>query len=274
MAFEDYELLRVVSADGICRATIDHPPINLLDVALLTEIDRLLEEIADDHQVRVLVVDSADPEIFIAHADVALIQDLPADDLELHDGLSFFHGVTERVRTLPKATIAVIDGVCRGGGCEFAMAFDMRYAATGVTVLGHPEVSIGIIPGGGATQRLPRLVGRSRALEVILGGLDVIAETAESWGYINRALPPDQLRPFVDRLARRIASSPQPAIAAAKQAVAAADAELTAGLRIEDQLLRQTVAQPGAQKLLRAVIDAGAQTREFELGAAPKPPAS
>ncbi|MHA7653763.1 enoyl-CoA hydratase/isomerase family protein [Mycobacterium sp. ML4] len=266
MTYEDYRLIRVAGADGICRATIDHPPINLLDRGLLTEIHRLLAEIVDDDQVRVLVVDSADPEIFIAHADVSLIQDLPADDLALHEELSFFHAVTERIRNLPKATIAVIEGVCRGGGCELVMAFDMRYAPQGTTVLSHPEVSVGIIPGGGATQRLPRLIGRSRALEVILGGMDVDSETAEAWGYINRALPPDQLRRFVDRLAARIASSPPSAIAAAKHAVAAAPGDLQTGLRIEDQLLRQTVAQPAAQKLLKAIFDAGAQTREFELG--------
>ncbi|EUA03132.1 putative enoyl-CoA hydratase [Mycobacterium kansasii 824] len=109
--------------------------------------------------MRVLIVDSADPEFFIAHADVSLLGDLhgrpETADTALHDELSFFHAMTERIRTLPKATIAVIEGICRGGGCEFAMAFDMRFAALGTTVLGHPEVSVGIIPGGGGTQRLP-----------------------------------------------------------------------------------------------------------------------
>jgi enoyl-CoA hydratase/carnithine racemase len=219
---DDYRLIHIDVTGGICRATLDHPPINLLDIPLLTEIDRLLREVADDDEVRVLIVDSADPEFFIAHADIALIEHLPSDDTALHEELSFFHAMTEQVRTLPKATIAVIEGVCRGGGCEFAMAFDMRYAALGTTVLGHPEVSVGIIPGGGGTQRLPRLVGRGRALEVIFGGMDVDAATAEAWGYIDRALPPDELRRFVDQLAARIAASPLEAIAAAKRAVAAA----------------------------------------------------
>lgn len=102
-----------------------------------------------------LVVDSADPKIFVAHADVGLILDLPAGDVALHDELTPFHAMTERIRTLPQATIAVIEDVCRGGGCEFAMAFDMRFAALGVTALGHPELAVGIIPGGGGTQRLP-----------------------------------------------------------------------------------------------------------------------
>ncbi len=270
---DDYRLIRVDVTDGICRATLDHPPINLLDIPLLTEIDRLLREVADDDEVRVLIVDSADPEFFIAHADIALIEHLPAfktgEDTALHDELSFFHAMTEHVRTLPKATIAVIEGVCRGGGCEFAMAFDMRYAALGTTVLGHPEVSVGIIPGGGGTQRLPGLVGRGRALEVILGGMDVDAATAEAWGYIDRALPPDELRRFVDQLAARIAAGPREAIAAAKRAVDAALDEridMATGLRIEDQLLRETVARPATRELLKAIVAAGAQTREFELG--------
>jgi enoyl-CoA hydratase/carnithine racemase len=269
MAYDDYELLRIAVDGGICRATIDHPPINLLDVPLLTEIGRLTDEVASDDEVRVLVVDSADPEFFIAHADVELIRNLPTDDTSLHDELSPFNAAMERFRSLPKATIAVIEGTARGGGCEFAMAFDMRYAALGTTVLGHPEVAVGIIPGGGGTQRLPRLVGRGRALEVILGCRDIDAETAEAWGYVNRALPADDLRRFVDKLATRIASCPLTAISAAKRAVDVALDEQTdppTGLRVEDQLMREALAQPAARERLQAILDAGAQTREFELG--------
>jgi enoyl-CoA hydratase/carnithine racemase len=269
MAYDDYQLIRLAVADGICRATINHPPINLLDLQLLDEIGRLTEEVAADDDVRVLIVDSADPEFFIAHADVSLIQDLPADDIALHDDLSPVNAAMERFRTLPKATIAVLEGTARGGGCEFAMAFDMRYAALGTTVLGHPEVAVGIIPGGGGTQRLPRLVGRGRALEVILGCRDIDAETAEAWGYVNRALPADELRRFVDKLAKRIASCPLTAIAAAKRAVDVAldeQTDLTTGLRIEDQLMREALAQPAARQRLQAIVDAGAQTRDFELG--------
>ncbi|MDT5224546.1 MAG: hypothetical protein QOG19_1953 [Mycobacterium sp.] len=270
MVYDDFRLIRIAVADGICRATIDHPPINLLDVELMTELGRLTRDVAADDEVRVLVVDSADPEFFVAHADVGLIMDIPTDNTALHDDLSPFHAAMESFRQLPKATIAVIEGICRGGGSEWAMAFDMRYAALGKAVFGQPEVALGIIPGGGGTQRLPRLVGRGRALEVILGGMDVDAATAESWGYVDRALPPEKLRRFVDKLAARIAAAPLGAIAAAKRAVDACltgeAGDLVTGLRIEDQLFRQTLAQPAARQLLQAVIDAGAQTREFELG--------
>ena len=266
MSYDDYRLLRVSLDGGICRATIDHPPINLLDVPLIGEIGRLTEQVGADDGVRVLIVDSADPEFFIAHADVELIQGLPIDDTSLHDELSPFHAFTEQFRTLPQATIAVIEGICRGGGSEFAMAFDMRYAALGRARLGQPEVAVGIIPGGGGTQRLPRLVGRGRALEVILGCMDIDAATADAWGYVDRALPADELRRFVDTLAVRIASSPLEAISRAKRAVDAAIGDVTTGLRVEDQLFRDALAQPVARERLQAILDAGAQTREFELG--------
>lgn len=265
----DYALFRIAVADGVCRATIDHPPINLLDLPLMGEISRLTEDVAADDDVRVLIVDSADPEFFIAHADVELIQGLPTDDTALHDQLSSFHALMERFRTLPKATIAVIEGIARGGGSEFAMTFDMRYAALGKARLGQPEVAVGIIPGGGGTQRLPRLVGPGRALEVILGCMDIDAATAETWGYVDRALPANELRRFVDTLAARIAASPLEAISRAKRAVDAAldgRLDLAAGLRVEDQLFREVLAQPVARERLQAILDAGAQTREFELG--------
>lgn len=268
MAYADYELIRIVAEGGICRATIDNPPINLLDMSLANEIVRLTAEVAADDDVRVLVVDSADPEFFIAHADVGMILGLPTDDTGLHDELSFFHAVMENFRTMPKATIAVIEGICRGGGSEWVAVFDMRYAAVGKAVFGQPEVAMGIIPGGGGTQRMPRLIGRGRALEVILGGRDFDAATAEAWGFVDRALPAEELRRFVDKLAARIASAPLGAISAAKRAVDASlyggTGALVTGLRVEDQLFRQTLAQPEARARLRAVIDAGAQTRAFE----------
>ena len=265
MAYQDYQLIRVAAEGGICRATIDHPPINLLDVPLMGEISRLIDEVAAD-DVRVLIVDSADPEFFIAHADVALILDLPADDTGLHDELTPFNALMERFRALPQATIALIEGVARGGGSEWAMAFDMRYAALETARFGQPEVAVGVIPGGGGTQRLPRLVGRGRALEIILGCMDIDAATAEAWGYVDRSMPANELRRFVDKLAARIASSPLEAISRAKRAVDAAIGDLTTGLRIEDQLFRDALAQPVARQRLAAILGAGAQTREFELG--------
>lgn len=266
MPYTDYQHIRVSVADRICRATIDNPPINLLDLSLILELTALGTDVAADDDVSVLVVDSADPEFFIAHADVTLIQSLPTDDTTLHSELSAFHAMTETFRTMPKATIAVVEGIARGGGSELALAFDMRFADLDKARFGQPEVALGIIPGGGGTQRLPRLVGRARSLEVVLGCSDIDAATAEAWGYVNRALPADELRNFVDALAARIASYPISAISRAKKAVDAALGPPTSGLNIEHQLFRETLTEPAAHERMQSFLANGGQTREVERG--------
>src|SRR4029077_6198884 len=127
------------------------------------------------------------------------------------------------------ATIGKIEGRARGGGSEFLLSLDMRFAALGRATLGQPEVALGIIPGGSGTQRLPRLVGRGRALEIVLGCDDFPADMAERYGWGNRALPPARLGPFIERPARRIAGFPAEAIALAKSAVAAAELPIVEG---------------------------------------------
>ena len=264
MAPTDYHCLRLRVEDGVAVATLDHPPVNLLDIALIGELDRLGREIEADDAVRVLVLESADPEFFVAHADVGLILALPPD-APAAPGPSPFQRMVDRFRTMPKATIAKIEGVCRGGGCELALSCDMRFAALGCAVLAQPEVAVGILPGGSGTQRLPRLVGRGRALEVVLGADDLTAELAERYGLVNRALPPDELGPFVDRLARRIASFPASATARAKAAVLAAEAPVEPGLAEEARLFQACLAEPEARRRMQAFLAAGGQTREVEL---------
>jgi enoyl-CoA hydratase/carnithine racemase len=153
----------------------------------------------------------------------------------------------------------------RGGGSELVLSCDMRFAALGRAVLGQPEVAVGIIPGGSGTQRLPRLIGRARALEVILGCEDVPADLAERWGYVNRALPAAELGEFVDRLAYRIASFPAEAIALAKQAVAAAEPPTLDGLLEEADCFNRAVATAAARERMAAFLAAGGQTRQAEL---------
>jgi enoyl-CoA hydratase/carnithine racemase len=270
-----YSALRVAAAGGIARVTIDHPPLNLLDAALLDDLDRAGQALAGDDAVRVVVVDSADPEFFIAHADVRGMIGRGDAQAQRRARLSRFAELTERWRTMPKATIAVIEGRARGGGSEFALALDMRFAARETAVLAQPEVGLGIPPGGGATQRLPRLTGRGRALEIVLGGDDFDADTAARYGWVNRALPAAELRPFVDRLAARIAAFPAPAVAAAKAALDAGEASFEAGLLEEHRLLRRALATPEATAAMERFLAAGGQTREHELdlGARLAPPA-
>ncbi len=265
MSASDYRSIRLEIDAGVAYATLHHPPINLLDLELLGDLDRLSRELAVDPSVRVLVLSSADPEFFIAHADVSLIERLPTEVTTGARELGLFHAMVVRFRTLPQATIAKIEGRTRGGGSELVLSLDMRFAAIGRAVLAQPEVALGIIPGGSGTQRLPNLVGRGRALEIVLGCDDFDAETAERYGYVNRALPSDEIGPFVERLARRIASFPAHAIRSAKEAIAAAQASPVPGLLVEDACFTRTLAEPETRRRMRAFLEGGGQTREVEL---------
>jgi enoyl-CoA hydratase/carnithine racemase len=151
-----------------------------------------------------------------------------------------------------------------GGGSELALACDMRFGALGRTTIRQPEVALGILPGGGGTQRMPRLLGRGRALELILGCDDLDAATAERWGYLNRALPPEALRPFVEALARRIARWPADAVARAKAAVDASSS-LEAGLVEESHQFQQCLRSEEARRLMQRFVAEGGQTRDAEL---------
>jgi len=264
MAYDDYRCLRVRLDRGVAFVTIDHPPINLLDLSLMRELDRIGKELEADDAVRVVVFDSADSDFFIAHADVALIEQLPTS-APRPTTLGFFHVMVERFRTMPKATIGKVEGRARGGGSEFLLSLDLRFGALGRAVLAQPEVALGIIPGGSGTQRLPRLVGRARALEVILGCEDVPADLAERWGYLNRALLPAELGPFVERLALRIASFPAEAVALAKAAVDAAELPTAHGLLEEADCFNRSLATAAARARMARFLELGGQTRAVEM---------
>lgn len=266
MAYDAYQCLNVRIDRGVCFATIDHPPINLFDVALMQEMDALARQVEADDDVRVLVVDSADPDFFIAHADVSLIQGLPDNAPPRGSELSFFHAMVDRFRTMPKVSIARIEGRTRGGGSELVLSMDMRFAALGKAVLGQPEVALGILPGGSGTQRLPRLCGRGRALEIVLGCQDFSADVAERYGYVNRALPPHELGPFVEALAFRIASFPPEAVALAKQLVNSAELGVEDGLLDEAHAFNQTLATAEAKRRMAEFLAKGGQTRAMETG--------
>jgi enoyl-CoA hydratase/carnithine racemase len=269
MAYESYDLLKIRIDRGVAFITIDNPPINLFDFNLMQEMTRVGMELEADDNVRVVVFDSADPEFFIAHADVSLIQMLPTEVPPKAEMLSPFHAMVDRFRTMPKVSIAKIEGRARGGGSEFVLSLDMRFGALGKAVLAQPEVAIGIMPGGGGTQRLPRLMGRGRAMEVVLGCDDIPADLAERYGYINRALPPGELTPFVERLAYRIASFPADAIALAKASVNAAELPTFEGLLEEAHYFNKSVATPAARARMEKFMELGGQTRETELDLTP-----
>src|SRR5438128_4209803 len=263
MGAYEHEGLRVEIDERVAFVTLDHPPVNLFDAVLIGSLGNLAGELADDTGVGAVVVRSADPEFFIAHADLGLIQALPRDRTDRPGRLEFIHVFMERWRTLPQVTIAQLEGRVRGGGSEFALSLDLRFGAIGRAILGQPEVAVGILPGGGGTQRLPRLMGRSRALEVVLGCDDYDAELAERYGWVNRALPPADIGPFVDRLARRIAAFPPQAVRLAKRAVDAAGGPLEDGLLEESHCFNLT--DPALDARMEGALAAGVQTRAGEL---------
>src|SRR5262249_23888083 len=265
MATREREGLHVDVDDGVALVTLDHPPVNLFDAVLIGSLWELAGELADDDGVRAIVVRSADPEFFIAHADLALIQALPRDRRDRPKTLEFIHVFMERWRTLPQVTIAQLEGRARGGGSEFALSLDLRFGAIGRAILCQPEVAVGILPGGSGTQRLPRLMGRARALDAVLGCEDSEAELAERYGWINRALPADELGPFVERLARRIAAFPPHAVRRATRAVDAADGPLPEGLPAEAHYFNLTLADPELDARMDGALANGAQTRQGEL---------
>ena len=170
----------------------------------------------------------------------------------------------ERVRTMDKVTIAQIEGRVGGGGSEFSASMDMRFGVIGKTKINQMEVPLGILPGGTGTQRLPRLVGRGRAMEIVLGGDDLDAETAERWGYLNRIFAADAIDDWVMSLARRIASFPVEAVRLAKESVNAAEMPLGDGL-VEEAYLFQRLLRDGAQTNMRRFMELGGQTREGEM---------
>ena len=264
MPYADYQTLSVQLDAGIATVTFDHPPINLMDAAMLRDLARLGQELAEDREVRVAVFRSANPEFFIAHADVSLIQQLPTDALPANEP-SGFHAIVERLRTLPFPTLAAVEGIARGGGSELLLSLDMRFAALGRARFSQPEVALGILPGGSGTQRLPRLLGRGRALEAVLGCDDFDAATAERYGWVNRALPPEELGPFVDGLARRIASFPPEAVALAKACVDSAELPLRDGLAQESDRFDRTLRTDAARDRMARFLEHGGQTREVEV---------
>lgn len=261
----EYQTLRVSLDDGVATVTIDNPPVNVLDARLMADLRQALKVLGGDGETRVIVFESANPDIFIAHVDMTLVDDPGAFDAiarEVPLGLNVFQALGEMLRAQPQATIIKLAGLARGGGAEFVAAADMVFAARGRAGLGQIEALMGIVPSGGGMQYLNDRLGRNRMLEIVLGADLFDADTAERYGWVNRALPPDQLDAFVARLARQIADLPEGVIAAAKYSVPPTD--LRAGFRREEEAWASLFARPAAEALIRGGLAGGAQTVEGE----------
>ena len=267
MSYDDLTHIRVEREAGVVWATLDCPPMNLLGAGLFADLDRLTRTLASDEEARVLVLRSANPDFFIAHGDVEGIVAMPEQAAPPAEALPFTHETLERLRTLPVVSIAQIEGFARGGGSEVSLACDMRFATRGKAVFGQPEVALGILPGAGGTARLTRMLGRARACEIILGCDDFSAEEAERLGWINKALPAQEIGAYVDALARRIATFPALALAEAKGVISAsASGDMETALLLEQQAFDRLIANPASERMprMRRFLELGCQTPEGE----------
>lgn len=247
---------------GYWQALIDNSPLNLFDQEMVEDLKALMDDLENDDNVKIVVFDSADPEYFISHIDLAKIDQLSTQPGGT--GLSPWPDVAVRLESAPFVTVGVVRGRARGVGSEFLQAMDIRFASRERAILSQIEVGTGIIPGGGGLERLPLLMGRARAMEVILGADDFDADTAEKYGWVNRSIPDTELDAFVDRFALRVDSFDKQALTLAKKILN------ERGLlpKNEDLAATENIAAkwPKTQTKLAALFGRGLQTRgELEL---------
>src|SRR6201996_3188774 len=225
---------------GRWTVTFSNPPINMFVPATIVELGALFSELEADPSVKVIVFQSANPDFFIAHLDVAKAAERP-------ETLGLWRNFVLRLSSSPVVSVSKIRGRTRGIGNEFVLACDMRFASRQSALFGQPEIGVGLVPGGGALEWLPRVVGRSRALEIVLSGDDFDADIAERYGWVNRTLDDGDLDSFVDALVRRLTSFDRETLAAAKGQINRFGMPTAAELKSSTDIFFPLLALPSAQ---------------------------
>jgi enoyl-CoA hydratase/carnithine racemase len=245
---------------GYVRVTFDNPPLNVMGPEFVLEIREIMSALEADEQVKVVVFDSAVEGFFLNHSDfLAKLEDLTTIP-QGPTGLEAWPDILVRLTRAPFASIALIRGRATGNGSEIALACDMSFASREKAILSQWEVGVGLVAGGGPMARLPRLIGRGRALEVLLGSEDIRGDLAQAYGYVNRSLPDADLDGFVDALATRIASFDKWAIANTKRLVNTSlppDVEIAEGW---DACIK-SIARPAAQRNFKTLFEQGFHKR-------------
>jgi enoyl-CoA hydratase/carnithine racemase len=243
---------------GHWRVTLTHPPINTVDDLMYDEIFDLVQSIVAEPALKVVTFESANPEYFLAHYGIG--------ESQSRFGKPRWRETAVQLAQSNVLSIAVIRGRARGGGSEVALACDIRFASRERAIFGQPEVGFGLIPGGGALERLPLLVGRSRAIEIVLGADDFDADTAERYGWINRSLPESELDDFVQGFVRRVLAFDNQALATAKQRLNQVLLPDPDRLAATQAAFGEALRWPSALELMRKARDRGLGTAgEFEL---------
>lgn len=261
MTYEGYTTFKTRQEGAVLTVTFDFGPVNVQGQEMLEDLTGLAMRLERDRDVKVVVFDSANPEIWVCHYDTNLLKDMSMEAVSRQDAkLLDLQSVLERISRLPQATIAKLEGVARGGGHEFALACDMRFAARGKFKFMQMEVGMGILPCGGGASRMARQAGLGRALEIILSARDFDADEAEAYGTINKALEPDEIGPYIDALAKRIALFPAESINACKQAVyESIDRPIEDALKAEAYWLYQATSKTPAIKRFAKADEQGMQ---------------
>jgi enoyl-CoA hydratase/carnithine racemase len=259
-----FETLNVRREAAVLFVEISAPPMNLEGPELIRDLVSLIQKAEADETVQVLVFKSADPDYFIAHVDVTRIKENREAAAKLNGDPSIGQ-VLRHLSASRLVSIAQIEGRVRGVGSEFILACDMRFAARESAIFGQFEPSFGVIPGAGGAQHLTRLMGRGRALEVMLSAQDYDADLAERYGWINRALPADEIDDFVRSIALRIAGFPAMGHAVVKERVNAIALPTVEDIRRDSDLFLEGTRTNEFQELTKAAMKRGFQTRDGEM---------
>jgi len=262
---KEYQQLHIKIENRIANITLDNAPVNVLGGKMIKELTQLLGEISVDTSIRVIVFDSINPDFFIAHVDINILEEKDIlDELgkTAPEGLNIFQAVGEMIKAQPQVTIVKLKGIARGGGAEFVAAADMSFASLQKGKLGQCEALMGIIPGGGATQYLSSKMTRGRALEVILGAGLFDAVTAASYGWINRAVPHDEIDNFVQQLAQNIANLPDGVIDAMKKVLP--PTRNNEGFQLEHNSWAALAFHAETARIMSTAMQNGAQTTKGE----------
>ncbi len=250
------------------KVAFNNPPVNVIGPDMMREMKLLLTELETNKTVNVVVFESADEDFFLAHydlvADPAIAEALPSPT-----GYAAWVDILVRMQHLPVVTITAIRGIARGAGSEFLLATDIRFASLEKAILGQMEVGFTALPGGGAAGRLPTLVGRGRTFEILYGGGDFNAETAEKYGYVNRAVPDKDFAAFVDAYALRVSKWERRVLEEIKEYVNKYTLLPDAEYPLHSDAFWDAASRPEFPSITKQLIDRGLQTRgdlEYNLG--------
>jgi enoyl-CoA hydratase/carnithine racemase len=239
------------------RITFDHPPLNIFGPETIPQLDEIITALETDEHLKVVVFDSAVEGFFMTHYDFLARPEATTRLPTGPKGLGPFNDMLVRLSRAPVVSIASIRGRATGNGSELALACDMRFASREKAILSHFEVGAGVVPGGGPMARLPRLMGRGRALEVLLGADDIPGDLAERYGYVNRSFPDSDLDAFVESLAARIASFDKQAISETKGFVDVASLPPDFEIAPEWDVCLASIGRPAAQQRIRMLLERG-----------------